>query len=380
MNEETATALECADAIQAEVRLPSRDLHADLAFYGDRLGFRLESIFPADDPAAAVMSGHGLRIRLERGANEAPGTIRLLCERPEEIAGGEIGLQAPNGTRIEICARSPALARPPTRHALVVQRVDEAASWVAGRADMQYRDLIPGRLGGAVIASHIRIPKGGPVPDMVHFHTVTFQLIYCRRGWFDLVYEDQGPPFRLEAGDCVVQPPKIRHRVLESSDNGEVIELGVPAEHLTTIDHELALPTATFDPRRDFGGQRFCRHRLRDAAWTAWRLPGFEARRTGVDDATGGVANVEVARTVNGAEDGAAAVVTSHDADILFTFVLRGGMRLRASGPGAQDLRAGDAFTVPPQTRTAYERCSADLELLQVSLPGRFETTMHDGV
>ena len=55
-------------------------------------------------------------------------------------------------------------------------------------------------------------------------------------------------------------------------------------------------------------------------------------------------------------------------------------MRLRASGGEAQDLSAGDAFTVPPGTRTAYERCSADLELLEVSLPGRFETTMHDGV
>ena len=414
MNREAAAALERAGAVQAEVRLPSRDLHADLAFYGDRLGFRLESIFPADDPAVAVMAGHGLRLRLDRGAEEAPGAIRLLCERPEALAAGAGTLMAPNGTRIEIRAREPAFAPPPARHALVVQRMDEGEPWVVGRAGMQYRDLIPGRLGGAVIASHIRIPKGGPVPDMVHFHAVTFQLIYCRRGWFDLVYEDQGPPFRLEAGDCVIQPPQIRHRVLESSDNGEVIELGVPAEHLTTIDHELALPTATLDPQRDFGGQRFCRHRRRDAVWGPWRMPGFEARRTGIDDATGGVANVEVARiassagsgvvdgvgagdgavngtaggvgdravggAANGAGDEATAVVTSHDADILFTFVLRGAMRLRAYGLEAQDLRAGDAFTVPPRTRTAYEQCSADLELLEVSLPGRFETRVHDGV
>jgi len=433
MNREAAAALGRAGAMQAEVRLPSRDLHADLAFYGDRLGFRLESIFPADDPAVAVMAGHGLRIRLERGAEEAPGTIRLLCERPERFAADADELVAPNGTRIEIRARESVFAPPPARHALVVQRMDEGKPWVAGRAGMQYRDLIPGRLGGAVIASHIRIPKGGPVPDMVHFHAVTFQLIYCRRGWFDLVYEDQGPPFRLEAGDCVIQPPQIRHRVLKSSDNGEVIELGVPAEHLTTIDHALALPTATLDPQRDFGGQRFCRHRRRDAVWEPWRMPGFEARRTGIADATRGVANVEVARIVSGAAngvadgakdgvvdggaegtgggaagvtdgtgdgpakgatngavdgsakgagggtgDGAAAVVTSHDADILFTFVLQGAMRLRASGREAQDLRAGDAFTVPPRIRTVYERCSADLELLEVSLPGRFETRTHD--
>ena len=77
--------------------------------------------------------------------------------------------------------------------------------------------------------------------------------------------------------------------------------------------------------------------------------------------------------------DGPAGVVTSHDADILFTFVLQGAMTLRAPGQEAQDLSAGDAFVVPPRMRIAYERCSADLELLEVSLPGTFETTMHNG-
>ena len=375
MNERTVAGAAPGGATQAEMRLPSRDLHADLSFFGETLGFRLETIFPADDPAVAVMTGHGLRVRLERGAHEAPGAIRLRCERPDRFAAGETELQAPNGTRIEIRPAGPAFEQPPTRHALVVQRLNEDGSWKIGRAGMHYRDLIPGRLGGAVIASHIRIPDGGPVPDMVHYHTITFQLIYCYRGWFNLVYEDQGPPFRLEAGDCVIQPSQIRHRVLESSDNAEVIELGVPAEHLTTIDHELALPTGTLDPERDFNGQRFCHHRQRDATWQPWRLPGFEVCRTGIGDATGGVANAEVARAI----DGAASVAASHDADILFTFVLEGGMRLRASGRAAQELRAGDAFVVPPRTRTAYERCSADLELLEVSLPGAFETTMHDG-
>ena len=59
---------------------------------------------------------------------------------------------------------------------------------------------------------------------------VHFQLIYVYRGWVDLVYEDQGPPFRLEAGCCVTQPPLIRHKVLVSSDDLHVIEIGVPAE------------------------------------------------------------------------------------------------------------------------------------------------------
>ena len=38
---------------------------------------------------------------------------------------------------------------------------------------MLYRDLIPDRLGGsAIVASHIRIPEGGPVGDSVHYHKV----------------------------------------------------------------------------------------------------------------------------------------------------------------------------------------------------------------
>ena len=374
---------------RAEVRLPSRDLHEDLSFFGETLGFRLDSIFPADDPAVAVMSGHGLRLRLDRGAGEAPGAIRLLCDDPAGFAGGKRDLVAPNGTRIEIRPAAPAPEMPPTRHDLLVQRSGGSGSWGVGRAGMHYRDLIPGRLGGSVIASHIRIPDGGPVPDVVHYHVAVFQLIYCYRGWVRVVYEDQGPPFALGAGDCVIQPPEIRHRVLESSANAEVIELAAPARHPTMIDHALTLPTAVRNPERDFGGQRFCRHRRSDAVWRGWRLPGFEACATGIAAATAGVADARVARpagaaigadsgaTGNGGDTGAAA---SHDADVLFTFVLEGRMTLRVRGREEEALSAGDAFVLPPGTRTAYARCSEDLELLEVSLPGTFETTIHESL
>ena len=368
-------ALHGAGVRRAEFRLPSRDLHEDLSFFGETLGFRLDSIFPADDPAVAVMSGHGLRLRLERGAGVAPGAIRLLCDGPAGFAGGGRDLVAPNGTRIEIRHAAFALEMPPIRNDLVVQRSGGSGSWGVGRAGMHYRDLIPGRLGGSVIASHIRIPDGGPVPDMVHYHVAVFQLIYCYRGWVRVVYEDQGPPFELGAGDCVIQPPEIRHRVLESSASAEVIELAAPARHPTMIDHALTLPTAARNPEREFGGQRFCRHKRSDAVWREWRLPGFEACATGIAAATGGVANAQVARTA-----GDAGTAASHDADILFTFVLEGGMTLHTQERGAEELDTGDAFVLPPGTRAAYARCSGDLELLEVSLPGAFETTMHESL
>jgi quercetin dioxygenase-like cupin family protein len=262
---------------------------------------------------------------------------------------------------------------PPTRHEFVVRRLKDNSPWVIGRAGMRYRDLIPGRLGGSIIASHIRIPDAGPVPDMVHYHTVGFQLIFCYHGWVKLVYEDQGPPFDLNAGDCVIQPPQIRHRVLEASENLQVVEIGVPAEHVTTVDHEMELPTPFLRPDRDFGGQRFCRSEVEKTVWTPWRLQGFEARETGIGEATAGVASVQVARPT-GTNQGQ---VTSHTSDILFTFVLSGSMTLHGEGQGAHALTEGDAYVIPPHLKTALTDCSEDLELLEVSLPADFETHVH---
>lgn len=187
---------------------------------------------------------------------------------------------------------------------------------------MHYRDLIPDRLGGAIIASHIRIPDAGPVPDSVHYHAIGFQLIYCYAGWVRLAYEDQGPPFILRAGDCVNQPPGIRHKVLESSENLQVIEIGVPAEHMTTIDHEMQLPTAQYCPEREWEGQRFVHSLAADAVWANWRIPGFVARDTGITRGTNGVASVVVARP--DAHQTQQEIATSHDSDILFTCTGRG--------------------------------------------------------
>lgn len=356
-----------------EVLLPSTDFTADLAFYTQVVGLRLDIIFPADDPTVAVLSGHGVRIRLERGADVAPGVLRLLCLDPATFAGGARELRAPNGVCVQIVDANPPLETPRTQHAFVVRRLKDNTPWVIGRAGMHYRDLIPGRLGGSIIASHIRVPDAGPVPDVVHYHTVGFQLIFCYHGWVRLVYEDQGPPFVLHAGDCVIQPPKIRHRVLESSENLQVIEVGVPAEHVTTVDHEMDLPTPTLNPGRDFDGQVFCRSEVEKAVWTPWRLQGFEARETGIGAATAGVASVQVARPAGRIRG----EVTSHTSDILFTFVMSGSTTLRGEGQGAHALSEGDAYVIPPGMMTALTDCSEDLQLLQVSLPADFETRAH---
>ncbi|MEO6655936.1 MAG: cupin domain-containing protein [Pyrinomonadaceae bacterium] len=187
------------------------------------IGYRLDMIFPADNPREALMSrdGESVRLAMQKAARE----------------------QGRN-TNVD-------------HYALADAQASATEEWIIGRAGMEYRDLIPDRLGDKVIASHIRLTKGGEVPDYAHYHKIDFQMIYCKRGRIKVVYEDQGEPFWLETGDCVLQPPEIRHRVLECTAGAEVFEVSMPAEHETWAEHEISLPTSELKRDRDFSGQRF---------------------------------------------------------------------------------------------------------------------------
>jgi mannose-6-phosphate isomerase-like protein (cupin superfamily) len=246
----------------------------------------------------------------------------------------------------------------------VINRLNAAnGGWYVGRAGMEYRDLIPGRLGGRFIASHIRILEGGETQDYVHYHKALFQVIYCKTGWARLVYEDQGPPFLLEAGDCVLQPPEIRHRVLESSAGLEVIEVACPAEYETSADNELELPTRELLPNRIFGGQRFLRHRAHEASWEPWRLDGFDARDTGVGAATNGLAAARVVKSTSAIT----APAGPHSGELLFLFILQGEIGID-SREGNHQLLAGDSCVIPDGVDYTLH-AGAGLEMLEVSLP-----------
>lgn len=291
------------------------------------LGYRLDMIMPADDPSEAVLSRDGMVVRL----GPSP-------------------------------AVAPALAVPPLVPALVVTRAGGPS--VVGRAGMEYRDLLPDRQGGRFVASHIRIPDGGPVPDDVHFHDVRFQVIVCRAGWVRVVYEDQGPPFVLSPGDVVLQPPGIRHRVLEASPGLEVVEVGCPARHPTMLDHGLDLPTPEEHPDRAYGdGQRFVRHVAAAVGWSPSGVPGWEARETAVAMATDGLAGVRHLRP-----SGSSPRRWSHDGELCLRYVTQG--RVRVLGAGLdEDLGPDDCIVVPPGV--PHELIPADpaTELLEITLP-----------
>jgi mannose-6-phosphate isomerase-like protein (cupin superfamily) len=353
----------------AQVLVHCPDLNASIAFFTERLGMAVDCIHPADAPREAVLSGHGITLCLQAGGDGAHHNpaLRLACPAhalPQASARESI---SPCGVRIRWVDAEPAVVVPDGTQKFLLVRAGADDAWGVGRAGMRYRDLIPGRFGGRFIASHIRIPDGGPVPDYVHYHRVRFQMIFCKSGWVRVVYEDQGEPFVLQAGDCVLQPPQIRHRVLEASPGLEVIELGCPAVHETHADHQLTLPTGRVLPMRDFGGQRFVRHVAADASWQPWRLPGFNFRDTGIAAATAGLAGARVVRALSSTPTTAPAS-SQHAGELLFLFVLRGELELQSDTLGTHTLRADDCCTIPAGTGFRL-RGNDTLELLEVTLP-----------
>jgi hypothetical protein len=208
----------------------------------------------------------------------------------------------------------------------------------------------------------------------VHYHRVAFQMICVRAGWVRVVYEAQGDPFVMHAGDMVLQPPGIRHRVLESSPGVEVIEIGCPALHETVADHALTLPDGRLEPARDFAGQRFLRHVAGESRWTPFG--GGEAQETAMRDATGGIADVRtVRRTVTpGASPSIA--FPPHDGELVFGFVLAGSARLGRLHGSA--LGPADAFVIPPGEAWELGAPSPDFQLLHLTTSGKIGLAARD--
>ncbi len=345
----------------AQIVLPCADFNRTLEFFTELLGFRVEMIFPADAPSTAVISGYGTTLRLESSPENQEITLRLLGDFSTLLFDAPREIYSPDGVRVILTDAESAIEIPDGTQEFILTVFDSDNSWNEGRAGMQYRDLIPGRLGGRFVASHIRIPEGGEIPDYVHYHKVRFQMIYCIAGWAKLVYENQGEPFVMNAGDCVLQPPEIRHRVLESSQKFEVLEIGCPAIHETFADYQLSLPNETIALEKIYGNQRFLHHVADTAVWNKSQFEVFESRDTGIAEATGGLADVRVLRATADSR-----FSVKHSGEFLFFFIHKGSLRL--DGAGEVHLNEGDGFVLPNGAEYFIDAVRG-LELLRVSLP-----------
>src|ERR1700737_3670064 len=119
-----------------------------------------------------------------------------------------------------------------------VSHLDETAFKIGGlRSSSANRDLgIAAATNGLATAHVIRmVAPFTRALSQRHHHNVQFQLVYVLKGWFKSEFEGHGV-HTMKEGSCWIQPPGIRNTVLGWSEDCEVLEIILPAEHQTVDD------------------------------------------------------------------------------------------------------------------------------------------------
>ena len=125
-------------------------------------------------------------------------------------------------------------ARPKQRIAVSHYR-DEDFKADGLRAYAHYRDLGVAAASNGLAQAHVIRLIGPCNPQEVsklHFHDVDFQMVYVLKGWVKTYMEGQGETL-MQQGSSWTQPPKIKHMILDYSDDVELLEVILPAEFKT---------------------------------------------------------------------------------------------------------------------------------------------------
>jgi len=128
----------------------------------------------------------------------------------------------------------PRRARPKQRIAISHHR-DEDFKADGLRTYAKYRDLGIADASQGLARAHVIRLVGPCNPEEVsklHFHDVDFQMVYVLKGWIKTYMEGHGETVMRE-GSAWTQPPRIRHLVMDYSDDVELLEVILPADFET---------------------------------------------------------------------------------------------------------------------------------------------------
>jgi hypothetical protein len=125
-------------------------------------------------------------------------------------------------------------ARPKQRIAISHHR-DEDFKADGLRTYAKYRDLGVADASSGLARAHVIRLIGPCEPDVVsklHFHDVDFQMVYVLKGWVKTYMEGVGETMFRE-GSSWTQPPRIKHLIMDYSDDVELLEVILPADFKT---------------------------------------------------------------------------------------------------------------------------------------------------
>jgi quercetin dioxygenase-like cupin family protein len=124
--------------------------------------------------------------------------------------------------------------------------------------------------------------------------------------------------------------------------------------------------------------QGFTVSHAKDAHFERGLRSFFEYRDLGIKEATQGRVVAHVIRAAQGTEFSSEA--HQHHTTFQFVYILKGWVEFEYEGHGRVRLEAGSSVHQPPDIRHREIGHSADLELLEIVMPGNFETATVDRV
>jgi len=132
-------------------------------------------------------------------------------------------------------AQAPAKRARPKQRIAISHHRDEDFKADGLRYYAQYRDLGFAEASHGLAQAHVIRLIGPCNPEEVsklHFHDVEFQMVYVLKGWIKTYMEGQGETL-MKQGSAWTQPPRIRHLIMDYSDDVELLEVILPAEFKT---------------------------------------------------------------------------------------------------------------------------------------------------
>ena len=137
-------------------------------------------------------------------------------------------------TASKTTSKTASKARPKQRIAISHHREEDFKA-DGLRTYAKYRDLGIAEASHGLAQAHvIRLigPCNPAEVSKLHYHDVEFQMVYVLKGWVKTYMEGQGETLMKE-GSAWTQPPRIKHLIMDYSDDVELLEVILPAEFKT---------------------------------------------------------------------------------------------------------------------------------------------------
>jgi hypothetical protein len=164
----------------------------------------------------------------QKPASSKKGHTARSARRPSPTKSASRRPAAASGKR----QHEPAAKSSPRKQTFVASHHSPDAFEIGLRRYAQYRDLGIAAATDGLARAHVikMVPPCDPVEvSKRHYHDVEFQMVYVLKGWIKGEYDGAGI-VTMREGSCWLQPPKIKHAVLDYSDDCELLEIILPAD------------------------------------------------------------------------------------------------------------------------------------------------------